>query len=221
MSEDLTSVSIIINFLHNHMNIVEIVGVVFGLISVYLTVKQKILSWPAGIISVVAFGLLFFDIKLYADMALQGFYVVTGFLGWYMWKFGGEQKTELKVATLTNMQRFKVAFVLVPLVFTIGWMLRAYTDASLPFIDSFAAALSIVAQLLLMKKYLENWMLWIIVDVISIGMYIFKGVYLTAGLYAVYLALATAGLIEWYVSWKKYEKENNKRASLGKICPIA
>jgi nicotinamide mononucleotide transporter len=203
------------------MNIIEIVGVAFGLISVYLTVKQSILSWPTGIISVIAFGLLFFDIKLYADMTLQGFYIITGFIGWYMWKFGGEKKTELKVSTLTNTQRFAVAFVLTPLVFVIGWVLRAYTDAALPFIDSFAAALSIVAQLLLMKKYLENWMLWITVDVISIGMYIFKGVYLTAGLYVIYLILATLGLIEWYASRKTYEKETNKRIGFGEVCPIA
>jgi nicotinamide mononucleotide transporter len=199
------------------MSIIEIVATLTGLISVYLTVKQKILSWPVGIVSVIAFALLFFEIKLYADMALQGFYLITGFIGWYMWKFGGEQKTELKVSTMTNMQRFQIAFVVVPIVYLIGWILRTYTDASLPFIDSLAAALSIVAQLLLMKKYLENWMIWITVDVISVGMYIFKGVYLTAGLYAVFLILAIAGLVEWYGSWKSYEKNIQKRAGLGEV----
>lgn len=199
------------------MSNIEIIGVVFGLLSVYLTVKQSVWSWPTGIISVIAFWFLFFDIKLYADMILQGFYVITGFMGWYMWKFGGEKKTELKVSLLTATQRLKAVFILFPLVAAIGWGLRAYTDAALPFVDSFAAALSVVAQLLMMKKYFENWILWITVDVVSVGMYIVKGVYLTAGLYGVFLVLATMGLIEWYASLKTYEKENNTGLGFGKI----
>lgn len=185
------------------MNIYEIIGVVFGLICVALTVRQNILSWPAGIISTVAFMFLFFEIKLYADTALQIFYLVTGFYGWYLWKHGGTNKTELKVRTLPKRKRIFYILALVPAVYLMSLFLRTFTDASLPFFDSLASTLSIFAQILLMKKWLENWVLWIVVDILSIGIYIYKDVYLTAGLYAIFLILATTGFITWYKAWKK------------------
>lgn len=191
------------------MDFFEVIGVSFGLISVYLTVKQNIISWPAGIISVIAFAILFFKIKLYADMGLQIFYVITGFYGWYLWKYGGAGKTELKVRILDNTRRLKILLIFVPSVLVMSLYLKTYTDASLPIWDSLASTLSLFAQILLMKKILENWACWILVDIMSIAIYIYKGVYLTAGLYFVFLILASAGFIEWYRSYKKYENNKN------------
>lgn len=191
------------------MNYFEVIGTVFGLISVWLTVKQKIISWPAGIISVISFAILFWQIKLYADMGLQLFYVVTGFYGWYLWKYGGNNKTELKVAALSYKEKIILFLLFIPSFYLIGLYLKNYTDAALPMLDSFTSTLSIFAQILLMKKIFENWFCWITVDIFSIGIYLYKGVFLTAGLYVVFLGLATAGLIEWYKSYKKYETDKN------------
>jgi nicotinamide mononucleotide transporter len=179
----------------------EIVGVVFGLLSVWLTVKRSIWCWPTGIISVAVFALLFFEIKLYADMLLQVFFLVTSFIGWYFWVRGGLDNTALPISTLSIGQITLLVMGLAVSIFLVGYMFSTYTDAHIPFWDATASGMSVMAQILLMRKKLENWYLWIAVDVLSIGIYIYKEVYLTAGLYAglyiVFLVLATGSLIEW------------------------
>ena len=151
----------------------ELVGVLFGLLSVYLTVREHIWCWPTGIISVGAFAILFFDIKLYADMLLQIFFVVTSFQGWYYWTRGGRAKTELSITLLSPQQRVLGAVGLVIAIIAVGALFDQYTDAHIPFWDAAASGTSVVAQLLLMRKKLENWYLWIAVDVLSIGIYRF------------------------------------------------
>jgi nicotinamide mononucleotide transporter len=179
----------------------ELVGVIFGLISVILTVRASIWSWPVGIISVIAFAVLFFEIKLYADMLLQAFFLVTGFIGWYDWKYGGANRTELPITLLTQRQRLAVGIGLILAIAAVGYAFDTYTDAHIPFWDAAASGASVVAQILLMRKKLENWYIWIAVDVLSIGIYIYKEVYLTAGLYVVFLGLAIGGLFAWRRLW--------------------
>ncbi|MFA6437235.1 MAG: nicotinamide riboside transporter PnuC [Candidatus Paceibacterota bacterium] len=185
------------------MNIYEIVGVIFGAWCVYLAAKEKILNWPIGIISVIALGVMFFQIKLYADMGEQVFYIITGFYGWYLWKHGGEKKTELKVRVLNNTERLQAFLFLIFGSLLMGFSLKNFTDASIPYLDSFTTVMSLIAQIFLMTKVFENWVLWILVDVLAIGIYAYKGVYLTAGLYIIYLILASTGFYNWYKSWKK------------------
>ena len=179
------------------MSLYEAIGVLFGLISVYLTVRQQIWCWPTGMISVLAFAVLFYDIKLYADMLLQIFFLVTSAKGWYDWRYGGADRTELPISFLTRRQSGALGVGLVAAVATVGWLFASYTDAHLPFWDAAASGTSVLAQLLLMRKKLENWYLWIAVDVLSVGIYLYKQVYLTAGLYVVFLALAVGGLRAW------------------------
>jgi nicotinamide mononucleotide transporter len=179
------------------MSVAEIVGVVFGLLSVWLTVRRSIWCWPTGIVSVAAFAILFFDIKLYADMGLQIFFLATSFMGWYYWLRGGRNNTELPITTLTPNQVALIGLGLIASVFAVGYLFSMYTDAHIPFWDSTASGMSVLAQLLLMRKKLESWYLWIAVDVLSIGIYIYKDVLLTAGLYVVFLLLAIGGLLEW------------------------
>lgn len=179
------------------MSAAEIVGVVFGLLSVWLTVRRSIWCWPTGIVSVAAFAILFFDIKLYADMGLQIFFLATSFMGWYYWLRGGRNQTELPITTLTPNQVVLLGVGLVVSVFTVGYLFSTYTDAHIPFWDATASGMSVLAQVLLMRKKLESWYLWIAVDVLSIGIYIYKDVLLTAGLYVIFLLLAIGGLLEW------------------------
>jgi len=175
----------------------EVIGAVFGLLSVYLTMRERIWCWPTGIISVIAYAVLFYEIKLYADMLLQIFFLVTSFQGWYMWLHGGANRGELPITQLSRVQIAMLGFSLVACTIVIGFVFDTYTDAHIPFWDAAASSMSVVAQVLLMRKKFENWYLWIAVDVLSIGIYVYKEVYLTAGLYAVFLALAIGGLLAW------------------------
>jgi len=179
------------------LNSYEVVGTLFGLWSVILTVRQHIGCWPAGIVSVSAYAVLFYQVRLYADMALQVFFIGTSLYGWYAWKRGGVGRTALPIRTLTWRGRFLWIVVLTPVIWAASTALRRYTDASLPVWDTTASTLSVAAQLLLMRKIFENWVLWIAVDVLSIGIYVVKEVFLTAGLYAVFFGLATAGFFAW------------------------
>jgi nicotinamide mononucleotide transporter len=175
----------------------ELTGVLFGLLTVYFSVKQSIWTWPTGIVSVSAFGLLFYEIKLYADMCLQLFFLWSCIQGWYFWLHGGEHRTELKISLLTLKQRVLISLGVIACVLLIGSLFHAFTDAALPYLDSTASGMSVVAQLLMMRKKLEHWYLWIMVDILSIGIYLYKDIPLTAGLYLVFLLLCIKGVMEW------------------------
>ncbi len=177
--------------------LLEIIGTVTGLLCVWLTARQRLLCWPVGLVSVVAFGLLFFRIKLYADLGLQGFFFATGLYGWWAWAHGGARGGPLVVRRLTRRQWTAGAVVLPVVTLAVGWGLHRFTDASLPYWDTAAAVLSIGAQCLLMRKIYETWFLWIAVDVLSVGIYAVKQVWITAGLYAVFLGLACWGWRAW------------------------
>ena len=188
------------------MSLLELTGVLFGLLSVYFSVKQNIWTWPAGIVSVSAFGVLFFEIKLYADMCLQLFFLWSCIQGWYFWLRGGENKSHLTISTLTPSQRILIAIATIACILIIGFLFQRFTDAALPYVDSTASGMSVVAQLLLMRKKIENWILWIVVDILSIGIYTYKEVYLTAGLFFVFMILCTQGLVRWKEEVKKQER---------------
>lgn len=136
-------------------------------------------------------------------MGLQVFFIVLQVYGWYEWLYGGENHSVLSVSRASKkIYGMTVLFVLFATAL-IGYALHLLTDASLPFVDSFLAVLSMVAQWMMAKKYIENWILWIIVNIGSIGMYGFKGLYLTMILYAVYFGLALLGFREWKKSLSK------------------
>lgn len=174
------------------MTPLEILGTVTGLASVILTIRRSVWLWPIGLVSVAAYAVLFFQIKLYADAGLQIFYVVTSLQGWYWWR-KGDQDDDLPISWLTATQRWISAAVTVAAVAVSGWAFARYTDAHLPFWDALASGGSVTAQILMMRKKIENWHLWLFVDVL----YVYKKVYLTAGLYAVFLVLAWLGLQAW------------------------
>jgi nicotinamide mononucleotide transporter len=179
------------------MSPLELFAALTGAVSVYLSVRQNIWSWPTAIVNVLLYTLVFFQAKLYADMGLQVVYAVLSLYGWYEWLYGGEGRTELRV-TRTG-RRLGALLVAISLVGAgaLGLVLRGATDAALPFMDSFLSSTSLVAQWMMTKKKLENWLVWIFVDVLYVGMFVFKGLYLTAGLYAVFLGLAVKGFVDW------------------------
>ena len=179
------------------MSPLELVAAVTGAVSVWLSVRQNIWSWPTAIVNVVLYAIVFYDARLYADMGLQVVYAVLSVYGWYEWLYGGEGRTVLRVTRTSP----RIAAVLILIAAAgsalLGTLLHRATDAALPFMDSFLSSTSLVAQWMMTKKLLENWLVWIAVDVLYVGMFLFKGLYLTAGLYAVFLALAVRGYLDW------------------------
>lgn len=185
-----------------HQSWLEIIGVITGLLCVYLAAKNKILNWPFAIISVGIYIFIFFNSHLYADMGLQVYFMAMNIYGWYYWshKPANEQKTPVVLITKKEI----ILSIIGVLVFTyiLGSILK-YTPASYPYIDSFCAACSLIAQVLLARKVLENWLIWVFVDVIYVGVYIFKALDLTALMYAIYVAIALMGYIDWKKDYKK------------------
>lgn len=179
------------------MSPLELFAALIGAISVWLSVRQNIWSWPTAIINVVLYAILFYEAKLYADMGLQVIYAILSIYGWYEWLYGGEGRTELHVSRTGARLGALLALIAAAGSAVLGVFLHRATDAALPFMDSFLSSTSLVAQWMMTKKLLENWLVWIGVDVLYVGMFIFKGLFLTAGLYAVFLALAVKGYIDW------------------------
>ena len=191
------------------MTSLELVAAITGAISVWLSVRQNIWSWPTAIVNVLLYALVFQQAKLYADMGLQVVYAVLSVYGWYEWLFGGEGRTRLRVTRTTPRLAVGLALISAAGSALLGTLLHRTTDAALPFMDSFLSSTSLVAQWMMTRKLLENWLVWIAVDVLYVGMFLFKGLYLTAGLYAVFLGLAVRGYLDW------------RRSMAGGAAPVA
>jgi nicotinamide mononucleotide transporter len=175
----------------------EILAVLFGIVSVYLSTREHIWSWPTALVNVTLYFVVFFEAKLYADMGLQVVYFVLSLYGWYEWLYGGENRTELHVSRTSRSLGVRLLVIGVASAAILGTMLARFTDAALPYLDSATTSTSLVAQWMMTRKILENWIVWAVVDVVYVGMFIFKKLYLTAGLYAVFLVLAIMGYVQW------------------------
>ena len=175
----------------------EVLAVITGIISVYLSTRENIWSWPTALVNVALYFVVFYEAKLYADMGLQAVYFALSLYGWYEWLYGGENRTELHVSRTPQALGVKLAVMGIACAAVLGTVLARFTDAALPYIDSATTSTSLVAQWMMTRKILENWVVWVAVDVVYIAMFIFKRLYLTAGLYAVFLVLAVMGYVQW------------------------
>ena len=177
-------------------NLLETSGVTTGILCVYLAAKNRIWSWPFAIVSVIIYIFIFWNSKLYADMGLQVYFLIMNFYGWYFWS----QRNENEKTPVSSITAREVIYSIIGIIgFTVGlgFFLYKGTDASFPFLDSFCTACSIVAQVFLARKVMENWLIWIFVDVIYVGVFMVKDLHLTAGMYALYIYIAAMGYIEW------------------------
>jgi nicotinamide mononucleotide transporter len=186
----------------------EIFASVFGLLCVWLTVRQNIWCWPTGLIQVLLFIVIFFEVKLYSDLILHVIYVGMQIYGWWFWLHGGRNHQEVEV----TVQRLgvRLAWLATALVVTVFWGygMATWTAAAVPYGDAFTTVASLCAQWMLARKQLESWFYWIAVDVVAIGIYLSKSLYVTTGLYTVFLVLATLGLISWRRSWMMKHETN-------------
>jgi len=180
-------------------NYIELLGALFGLLYIILSIKQNIWCWPIGLITSALYIYVFFVTKFYADMGLQVYYLVVSIYGWYFWMFGGKstKKDDLKISNI-GFRRFLYITVATAVLFgIIAFILINFTDSEIPYWDAFTTAGSFVATWMLARKIIEHWLIWIIVDTVSLGLYIYKGLYATVILFAVYTLLAVIGYIEW------------------------
>ena len=172
-------------------------AVLFGIVSVYLSVRENIWSWPTAIVNVTLYIFVFFRARLYADMALQFVYIGISVYGWYEWLHGGRGKGELAVSRGTRRLAAVLAGIGIVAAALLGTLLARYTNAALPYLDATTTTTSLIAQWMMARKILENWIVWVAVDVVYIGMFLYKSLVLTAGLYAVFLVLSLMGYFQW------------------------
>jgi nicotinamide mononucleotide transporter len=177
----------------------EQIAAACGLANIYLTVRQNIWSWPIGAVMVSLYIYIFFEAKLYSDAGLQVFFLVMQFYGWYQWTRGPVVHSRSLSAVLRLGPRgwWWTGSGTAVATTALGTAMHRYTDAALPYPDAFTTTLSVIAQFLLTKKYLDNWTLWIVADVVYIGVYSIKALYWTAGLYVVFLVLSIKGYRDW------------------------
>ncbi len=176
---------------------IETVAVLFGFLCVWLTIRQNIWCWPTGLVQVILYIFIFYQVKLYSDLILHIIYVVMQIYGWYHWLHGGRGRGGLEVTRLDPSGLLIWPVAVITGSFGWGWLMASQTDAALPYADAFTTVASLTAQWLLARKKLECWLLWIAVDLVAIGIYWSKELLLTSGLYAVFLVLATMGFFAW------------------------
>ncbi len=176
---------------------VEVCGTLTGFLYLGFSIKQHFLTWPVGIINALFYIAVFFTSKIYADMTLQFYYVAISIYGWWCWLHGNANGQSLDVTETDNSTWLKLLAASVLLFIVIAYLLVHYTDSPVPFLDAVTTALSIVATWMLAKKKIEHWLLWVVVDAISIGLFIYKELYPTSILFFVYSVLAIYGYLEW------------------------
>jgi nicotinamide mononucleotide transporter len=178
------------------MNWIEIVAVIFSLISVWLSVKESKLLWPTGIIGIGAYLWLFYTVQLYADFGLQFVYLGQSAYGWWYWS-GKKERVEPPITRIDVSEYASYIAVVVGGTYILTAFLMNFTNASLPFFDALCSIISLLANWLLAKKKINNWFLWIFVDIIYVGVFIYKELYLSASLYALFFFMAIVGYNAW------------------------
>lgn len=177
--------------------ILQIVGTTLGLLYLWLEYKANIWLWIVGAIMPVVHGVLYFQSGIYADAAMQLYYVLAGVYGLVVWKRRPNKSDHGDIRHTPMKWIVPLVAVYAVLHVAFYFFLSECTDSRVPLFDSMSTALSIVAMWMLSRKLVEQWLVWLVVDMISVGLYIYKGIPITAGLYALYCILAVAGYVRW------------------------
>lgn len=189
------------------MGTLEAAGLIFGLLCVYFLIKNNILTWPTGILYILISFVIFWQQQLYGDFLLHIIFLTLNIYGWYYWVYGkNEKKEKIKIEWLTFSQNIIYFLLSLAGIAVIGYFLSHVhiiwpnlKPASVPYWDAATTSLSIVGMWITARKKVENWLYWLIVDILAVGIYLYKGIYFYALLYFIYIGLAIAG----YIKWKK------------------
>lgn len=181
------------------MDYIEIIGAIIGLLYLFLQYKTSVWLWPVSIVMSTFYISIFYDAKIYADMALSIYYLIVAIYGWIVWMSKRKNDTQ-KGLPITHIKvKSSIIFILlfIILYFIIYYLLSTFTDSTVPMCDSFTTSLSVVGMIMLARKYAEHWIVWIVVDAASVGLYIYKNLAPTAILYAIYTIVAIFGYFHW------------------------
>ena len=181
------------------MEYLEIFGTIVGLIYLWLEYRASIYLWIASIIMPAIYIFVYYGAGLYADAGINVYYLLAAIYGWIFWTFGGKkyEKGELPITHTPTRFILPLTLVFIVAFIIIAWILISFTDSSVPFLDSFTTALSIIGMWMLARKYVEQWLVWIGVDIVSSGLYVYKELNFTAALYALYTIIAIFGFLKW------------------------
>lgn len=188
-------------------DILEITAVIFGLLSVWYAKKENILVFPTGIVSVLIYVYICYNYKLYADMGINAYYFIMSIYGWVFWtsKSNSAQKTR-PISYLSKNETWFSFCLLLAFFILLSYVLSTYTDSDVPYIDSLTTAIAFVAMLLMARKKIENWILWILTDIISIPLYLYKDLLFTSIQFFIFTIIAIMGYFEWVKSIKTQQK---------------
>ncbi len=194
----------------NVMTTYEAIAMILAIAYIVLAIKQSLWCWPAAFVSTLIYTILFYDVSLLMDSALNAYYLIMAVYGWYSWKFGGKlEQQELEVSTFGLSKNIQIIIVLSIISLGFGYVMANYTSADFAYVDSFTTVFAVFSTYMLAKKIIENWIYWIVIDIVSIYIYIQKGLNLTAVLFMIYTILAFVA----YQNWKK-EYDNTETSRL-------
>lgn len=189
------------------MSTLEIVAVLFNIVGVWLTAQRIRWCWPVSVIAVLLYAWIFFDVKLYSDMLLQLIFAVLQGYGWWRWTTGRVDAGKVRVERLPRREAIISLFAGIAGAVLLGGVMHSLTDASVPWADATLTSFSLVASVWAARKYVVSWWLWIVLDVLYVGMYLYKDLNLTAGLYAGFVVLAFYGLFAWQKDLRNQEQQ--------------
>lgn len=189
------------------MTWLEGIAVFFGIASVYCSMKENILVYPTGIISTLIYVWICLQVGLYADMGINGYYFAMSIYGWYIWSRPTQDGAILPVTYMTPKEIAGSIFMFLASYAILAFVLLRFTDSNVPYIDSFTTASAFVGMYLMAKKKVENWIAWIITDLVSVPLYFYKGLILTSFQFLFFTVLAVLGLIAWIKSARHYAQD--------------
>lgn len=185
--------------------VLDLVGTIIGLIYIYQEYKASIWLWLTSVLMPIVYSFVYYEAKLYADFGMQLYYIVVSIYGYLYWRFG-KKKKDNEAIPITRFPKRRIIPVIVAFIAlwsSVYYILITFTNSTVPVLDSFGNALSIIGLWALAKKYIEQWWVWFVADIELSVLYFYKGIPFTGGLYAFYALIAIAG----YFKWKRMMRE--------------
>lgn len=186
-------------------SLLELLAVVFAVAYLVLAVRENSLCWYAAGISTLIFLFIFWNVKLYMESGLQIYYLAMAFYGWYQWRDAQTETVSLRVSKWRAKQHIVALVLIAALTFVTGSLLNSGTDANMPYLDSFTTWASVVTTFMVARKILENWLYWLVIDSVSIYLYLDRELYFTSLLFAIYIVIIFFGWFAWNRSYRQRE----------------
>jgi len=187
----------------------ETVAVLLLIAYILLAMRENSLCWYCAFVSTGIYIWIFGDVSLYMESALNAYYMVMAVYGWYQWRRGGTASEGIRLSCWNIKQHLSTIALVVLLSVVSGYLLSQNTDARMPYIDSFTTWGSVITTFMVARKIVENWLYWIVIDAVSIFLYLDRELYQTAGLYVLYLILAVIGFMAWRKTYLEQSPESS------------